>query len=84
MRSGAADYLPKPFTTAELREAVSRVLERQRARRALEDTSAPEWPTLPGFVAGCEAMRQVVHAILEHAAQASRCSSRASRAPDGA
>ena len=68
MRSGAADYLSKPFTTAELREAVGRVLERQRARRALEGARAPEGPTLPDFVAGTETMRAVVSAILEHAA----------------
>jgi DNA-binding NtrC family response regulator len=34
MREGAADFLPKPFTPSELREAVARALESRQASRS--------------------------------------------------
>src|SRR5215468_1611419 len=35
IRRGAADYLPKPFTPAQIRHAVEQVAERQRLTRRL-------------------------------------------------
>lgn len=37
IRRGAADYLPKPFTPAQIRHAVEQVAERQRLLRRLAD-----------------------------------------------
>src|SRR5215472_12459819 len=37
IRRGAADYLPKPFTPAQIRHAVEQVAERQRLTRRLAD-----------------------------------------------
>ena len=37
IRRGAADYLPKPFTPAQIRHAVERVAERRRMVRRLAD-----------------------------------------------
>ena len=40
VRRGAKDYLPKPFTPAQIRHVVDRVLERQRAATHLSDLQA--------------------------------------------
>ena len=41
MKNGAEEYLPKPFTDAELFEAVERAIDKLRVRRAADSTLSP-------------------------------------------
>jgi len=62
VRSGAQDYLPKPFTAEELRDAVARVLERLRMKRAAR-VEQPVPPAPPGLIGASEPMLAVFAAI---------------------
>lgn len=68
MRTGAADYLPKPFTSAELLSAIGRALDRIRARRSMQGPPAevPE-ESIPELLGASQAMQLVIRAIREHA-----------------
>jgi two-component system response regulator HydG len=64
LRAGAADFLAKPFTRADVQRAVQRALQRDRAgdgRDAAEPAAAPHAASAaPPALVGCsQAMRQV-------------------------
>jgi two-component system response regulator HydG len=59
VRTGAEDYLVKPFTDEELFSAVSRVLDRLHLRRAGQVQAAASLPTLQGLIGKSEAMRKI-------------------------
>jgi DNA-binding NtrC family response regulator len=60
VRTGAEDYLVKPFTDDELFSAVSRVLDRLRLRRAGQAQAAPPIPsTLHGLIGESDAMKRI-------------------------
>jgi two-component system response regulator HydG len=65
LHQGASEYLPKPFTAAELAAAVGRCAERVARRRAMEAHA----PAPQGMVGNSPAMRQVF--ALVHKAAAS-------------
>jgi two-component system, NtrC family, response regulator HydG len=62
MKSGAADYLPKPFTSAELLAAVGRLLQKLHARRSME-TSRAMAEQVPGMIGSSRPMLAVFQAI---------------------
>ncbi len=71
MRRGATDYLPKPFTPAQVRQAAEKAAERRNLERkvelfedraAREEVDAPFDPTDP-------AMQEVVHTAREVAVE---------------
>ncbi len=68
MRTGAADYLPKPFTSAELLAAIGRAIDRIHARHSMQAPPA-EIPQegVPGMLGASEVMQSVFRAIREHA-----------------
>ena len=63
IKTGAEEYLAKPFTDEELFRAVRRALEKQTRRRAAEPELLPESARLHGLVGESEAMRQMYAAI---------------------
>lgn len=68
LKSGAEDYLAKPFTTAELFATLRRTLDKLHARRSLQ----PGTEDIPrerysGLVGESEVMQVVYRAIREHA-----------------
>ena len=63
IKTGAEEYLPKPFTDEELFDAVRRALEKRVRRRAAESETPPESRALHGLIGQSEAMRQVYTAI---------------------
>jgi len=65
LRTGAEDYLAKPFTDEELREAVERALRKLRGRKA---ESAPPPASVPGLLGESEAIRRAGRAIERTAA----------------
>lgn len=65
LRTGAEDYLAKPFTDEELREAVERALRKVRGRKA---ESAPPPASVPGLLGESEAIRRAGRAIERTAA----------------
>lgn len=68
VKIGAEEYLAKPFTEEELRDAVQRTLEKLRLRRAA-DTDADRQPPVPhGLLGTSPAMRDVFRAIVKAAA----------------
>lgn len=68
VKTGAEEYLPKPFTDEELFSAVRRVLEKHRARRTGSSIGSPGLSASFGIVGGSEAMRKVYRAIGKAAA----------------
>jgi DNA-binding NtrC family response regulator len=60
LRTGAEDYLAKPFTDDELREAVGRALRKLRGRKS---ESAPPPAAVPGLLGESEAIRRAGRAI---------------------
>jgi two-component system response regulator HydG len=62
IKTGAEEYLSKPFTDEELFEAVRRALEK-RSRRRLAAPATSTVGALPGFIGQSEAMQQVYTAI---------------------
>lgn len=65
LRTGAEDYLAKPFTDEELREAVERALRKLRGRKA---EGAPRPASVPGLLGESEAIRRAGRAIERTAA----------------
>jgi len=63
IKTGAEEYLAKPFTDEELFRAVRRALEKRTRRRAAEPEVPPESGPLHGLIGESEAMRQVYAAI---------------------
>lgn len=63
IKTGAEEYLSKPFTDEELFEAVRRALEKRSRRLIAAPASASPVGPLPGFIGRSEAMRQVYAAI---------------------
>ncbi len=63
IKTGAEEYLPKPFTDEELFEAVRRALEKRARRRAAEAGASAARGPLPGLIGESEAMQQVAAAI---------------------
>ena len=63
VRTGAEDYLVKPFTDEELFSAVQRVLDRLHLRRAGQAPAAPIRPALQGLISESEAMMRITHTI---------------------
>jgi two-component system, NtrC family, response regulator HydG len=66
VKTGAEDFLAKPFTDEELSRAVRGALDKLQARRALEDRATA--PLRPGLVGECEPMRRVRRAVARAAA----------------
>ncbi len=60
LRTGAEDYLAKPFTDVELREAVGRALRKLRGRKS---DGAPPPAAVPGLLGESEAIRRAGRAI---------------------
>ena len=69
MKAGAADYLPKPFTQAQVRELVSQVRERQRVTRRLSEYERSGAGSTSELNSTSPAMRAAVETI-QRAAQA--------------
>ncbi len=63
IKTGAEEYLAKPFTDEELFEAVRRALEKRSRRRIVAPAVAPAVGPLPGFIGQSEPMQQVYAAI---------------------
>ena len=63
IKTGAEEYLSKPFTDEELFEAVRRALEKRSRRRIAASAAAATASPLPGFIGESEAMQQVYAAI---------------------
>ena len=69
MKAGAADYLPKPFTQAQVRELVSQVRERQRVSRRLSEYERSSAGSGAELDSTAPSMRAAVETI-QRAAQA--------------
>jgi two-component system response regulator HydG len=63
VRSGAEDYLAKPFTDEELLAAVERTLDKVRLRRDSQAQSRPQSPAAHGLLGESKGMREVFNAI---------------------
>ncbi len=63
IKTGAEEYLSKPFTDEELFEAVRRALEKRSRRRTAAPAAASAVSPLPGFIGQSEPMQQVYAAI---------------------
>jgi DNA-binding NtrC family response regulator len=60
MRSGAFDYLPKPFTAAELMAVLERALERRHLSHVTNDEEdRPPHPAFPGLAGHSDKMHEV-------------------------
>jgi two-component system response regulator HydG len=68
VKTGAEEYLAKPFTDEELFSAVKRALEKRKARRAGRSAASSAPPTPYGIVGESEPMRRVFKAIGKAAA----------------
>jgi two-component system response regulator HydG len=67
VKSGAEEYLTKPFTDDELFEAVQRVLDKLYVRRSSEKKTSALPSSSHGFIGESEAMRKVFGAIAKAA-----------------
>ena len=65
IKTGADEYLAKPFTDEELFAAVRRALSKLNARRAA--TARPPAPALPGLIGESASMREVSRAVAKAA-----------------
>ncbi|HUX01901.1 MAG TPA: sigma-54 dependent transcriptional regulator, partial [Phycisphaerae bacterium] len=63
VKTGAEEYLAKPFTDEELLSAVKRALGKREARRAGRSAASGTSPTAYGIVGESEPMQQVFKAI---------------------
>jgi DNA-binding NtrC family response regulator len=64
MRSGAFDYLPKPFTAGELTAVLNRAIERRQLLKMSEpDYQGTETPGAAGFIGTSPAMKEVFSLI---------------------
>jgi two-component system, NtrC family, response regulator HydG len=67
VRSGAEDYLAKPFTDEELFSAVERVIDKLRLRRAMNATQGIIISPSYGLLGESKAMQQIFDAISKSA-----------------
>ncbi len=67
IKSGAEEYLPKPFTDGELYDAVRRSLDKLRARKAARLGPDGKPPSHYGLLGESESMREVYRAIAKAA-----------------
>ena len=63
VKTGAEEYLAKPFTDEELFSAVERVLDKLHTRRAAQVQTRRPPPIRHGLVGESKAMRKVINAI---------------------
>ncbi len=63
VKTGAEEFLPKPFTDAELLSAVKRVLDKARVRRTGRVKPDQAVPAHKGLIGSSEGMREVFIAI---------------------
>ncbi len=63
VRTGAEDYLSKPFTDEELMASVSRLLERLKVRRINRDSAQESPVSYHGLIGESDAMRKLFLAI---------------------
>lgn len=63
IKTGAEEFLAKPFTDEELLSAVQRALDKLRLRRSGHATLSPVVPAHKGFIGDSEAMSDVFAAI---------------------
>jgi len=63
VKTGAEEFLAKPFTDEELLGAVNRALDKLRVRRAAHDTVLKPNATYPGILGESEAMKRVLAAV---------------------
>ncbi len=63
VKSGADNFLAKPFTDEELQKAVAAAFDKLRARRALQGELRVRGPLSPGLLGDSEAMRKVFAAL---------------------
>jgi DNA-binding NtrC family response regulator len=67
LRAGASDFLAKPFSLADLGDAVTRALERRersaRVLRLADSTTGPGSSPLPGVIGSSDAMRLVTDRV---------------------
>jgi len=68
MKNGAEEYLPKPFTDAELFEAVERAIDKLRVRRAADSTLSPTAKSSHGLIGKSPGIQRVVGFIAKAAA----------------
>lgn len=67
VKTGAEEYLPKPFTAEELFSAVRRVLDKLHMRRTGQAPSHRKPPALHGLIGESESMRKVFGDIVKTA-----------------
>jgi len=67
VKTGAEEYLAKPFTDEELFSAVRRSLYKLRIRRASQAESQPQLSILPQFIGESRTMRNVFRSIAKAA-----------------
>jgi len=70
IKTGAEEFLPKPFTEADLLSAVQRVLNKARLRRCAAGAEPTGAPTHKGLLGDSEAMRRAF-ALISKAASTS-------------
>ncbi|MFH0945135.1 MAG: sigma-54 dependent transcriptional regulator [Planctomycetota bacterium] len=70
VKTGATEYLSKPFTDKELLDATGRALERLYLRRAAGDRSEQEIQTRSGLLGESKAMRGLLTSVAKAAATA--------------
>lgn len=63
VKSGAEEYLTKPFTDTELLSTVQQVLEKLHLQRAIKDQGSHPLPSRYGFIGESEAMQKVISFI---------------------
>ena len=63
VKTGAEEFLAKPFTDDELFSAVQRVLEKQRISKVVEKPLKPSPESRHGLIGESEAIRKVLRAI---------------------
>ena len=68
VKTGAEDYLTKPFTGEELEAAVGRAMAKLRNRRARQRAAEPMEAPFQGMVGGTPAMQGVFDAVTKAAA----------------
>jgi len=68
VKTGAEEYLAKPFTDEELFSAVKRALEKRKARQAGRSAASGILPTPYGIIGESEPMQRVFKAISKAAA----------------
>jgi DNA-binding NtrC family response regulator len=67
VKTGAEEFLAKPFTDEELLAAVKRALDKLRLRRAAHDNALLPNPTYPGILGESDAMKRVLAAVTKAA-----------------